>query len=143
MNEKTVNEQYSHICFLVKHKRLKEALGQLESFMWQCNRYDLQTRMEQLQMSYHYMLQYMRDGVNDPDRKKLHNKLLTDTLEITDQVRLSILDDVSNDLYQKCRRQYNVESTIIPIQKLQSRLESFQNDLAIGHLISKEKKEEV
>lgn len=31
------------------------------------------------------MLQYMRQGVEDPERRKLYQKLLTDTLEITDQ----------------------------------------------------------
>ena len=73
MNEMTVNEQYQSICHLIKQKRLKEALVQLESYLWQCNKYELQTRLEQLQTSYHYMLQYMKSGVNDLDRNNLHS----------------------------------------------------------------------
>ena len=95
-----------------------------------------------MQSSSQYMLQYMKEGVNDPDRKKLHAKLLTDTLEITDQVRLSVLDEVSNEYYHKLRKRYATESAT-PLHKIQNRLESFQDDLAIGNLISLDKKTEV
>lgn len=36
MNEKTINEQYAYIHTLLENKRLKEALMQLESLLWQC-----------------------------------------------------------------------------------------------------------
>ena len=143
MNEMTVNEQYQSICHLIKQKRLKEALVQLESYLWQCNKYELQTRLEQLQTSYHYMLQYMKVGVNDPGRKKLHAKLLTDTLEVTNQVKLSILDDISNSYYHRCRRTYYKEGQAFPISKIQNRLDAFHDDLAVSDLISKDKRTEV
>ena len=143
MNEMTVNEQYQAICHLIKQKRLKEALIQLESYLWQCNKYDLKTRLEQLQTSYHYMLQYMKVGVNDPGRKKLHEKLLIDTLEVTDQTKLAILDDISTEYYHRCRRKYIAESSFVPTNKLQLRIESLLDDLAVSELISKEKKIEM
>ena len=54
MNEKTINEQYTYIRSLLEEKRLKEALMQLESLLWQCPDWDLRTRLEQLQTSYKY-----------------------------------------------------------------------------------------
>ena len=42
-----------------------------------------------------------------------------------------------------CRLLYKEEASLIPIQKRQIRLVYCQNDLAIGHFFSKEKKEEV
>ena len=66
MNEKTINEQYAYIRTLLEEKRLKEALMQLESLLWQCPDWDLRTRLEQLQTSYKYMLEYMKQGANDP-----------------------------------------------------------------------------
>ena len=54
MNEKTINEQYAYIRTLLEEKRLKEALMQLESLLWQCPDWDLRTRLEQLQTSYKY-----------------------------------------------------------------------------------------
>ena len=50
MNEKTINEQYTYIRSLLEEKRLKEALMQLESLLWQCPDWDLRTRLEQLQV---------------------------------------------------------------------------------------------
>ena len=47
MNEKTINEQYAYIRSLLEEKRLKEALMQLESLLWQCPDWDLRNRMEQ------------------------------------------------------------------------------------------------
>lgn len=41
MNEKTINEQYAYIRSLLEEKRLKEALMQLESLLWQCPDWDL------------------------------------------------------------------------------------------------------
>ena len=46
MNEKTINEQYAYIRTLLEEKRLKEALMQLESLLWQCPDWDLRTRLE-------------------------------------------------------------------------------------------------
>lgn len=66
MNEQLINEQYQYILRLIGQKRLKEALTQLESFLWKCPEWSLRTRLEQIQTSYNYMLQYMRQGVEDP-----------------------------------------------------------------------------
>ena len=92
MNEKTINEQYAYIRTLLEEKRLKEALMQLESLLWQCPDWDLRTRLEQLQTSYKYMLEYMKQGANDPERWNLYQKMVSDTWGIADQSRLLILD---------------------------------------------------
>lgn len=47
---------------------------QLESLLWQCPDWDLRTRLEQLQTSYKYMLEYMKQGANDPERWNLYQK---------------------------------------------------------------------
>ena len=51
MNEKTINEQYAYIYSLLEDRRLKEALIQLESLLWQCSDWDLRPRLEQLHIS--------------------------------------------------------------------------------------------
>jgi hypothetical protein len=104
MNERTINEQYKYIVELIEQKRLKEALTQLESFLWQCPDWELRNRLEQLQTSYNFMLQYMKQGIADPERKKLYIKLLSDTWEIADQARLLQLDDISTRYYHDVRK---------------------------------------
>lgn len=54
MNEQLINEQYQYILRLIGQKRLKEALTQLESFLWKCPEWSLRTRLEQIQTSYNY-----------------------------------------------------------------------------------------
>ena len=140
MNEKTINEQYSYIRTLLENKRLKEALMQLESLLWQCPDWDLRTRLEQLQTSYKYMLDYMRQGANDPERWNLFQKLIADTWGIADQSRLLMLDNSSPRYYHEVRRMPEPAGlSEYKLEKLLHILESFNDDLAVSGLLSEEK----
>ena len=143
MNEQLINEQYQYILRLIGQKRLKEALTQLESFLWKCPEWSLRTRLEQIQTSYSYMLQYMRQGVEDPERRKLYQKLLTDTLEITDQARITLLDSVSNHYYHQSRTRLSEEVSPLTLEMLMHTLESFNDDLAVSGFVSDQNMEEV
>lgn len=136
MNEKLINEQYQYILRLIEQKRLKEALVQLESLLWRCSDWSLRTRLEQIQTSYNYMLQYMQQGVVDPERQKLHLKLLTDTLEIADRTRIILLDEVSTHYYHECRSRRTANLAPFTIGTITHMLESFNDDLAVSTLIS-------
>lgn len=144
MDEKTINEQYAFISTLLKQKRLKEALMQLESSLWQCPDWEMRTRMEQLQTSYNYMLEYMRQGVNDPERWNVYRKLMADTWGIADQSRLLMLDTASSRYYHEVRRTPHSEDwAAYDLKKLLHILESFNDDLAVSGLLSDEKMGEV
>ena len=83
------------------------------------------------------MLDYMRQGANDPERWNLYLKMLTDTWAIADQSRLLMLDNASSNYYHEVRRaptspdlaNYGIK-TILHI------LESFNDDLAVSGLLS-------
>ncbi|WP_455584706.1 tetratricopeptide repeat protein [Bacteroides sp.] len=136
MNERAINEQHTYIVELIEQKRLKEALTQLESFLWQCPDWELRNRLEQLQTSYNFMLQYMKQGIADPERKKLHLKLLSDTLEITDQARILQLDNLSTHYYHDVRKGRTQELASYTTSVLMHVLESFNDDLAVSGLLS-------
>ncbi|MFV0586505.1 tetratricopeptide repeat protein [Bacteroides reticulotermitis] len=141
MNEKSVNEQYSYICTLLAERRLKEALIELDAFLWMCSDWTIRTQLEQAQTSYNYMLQYMREGVEDPERWKLHKKLMTDAWEIADRARIYVLDGLSTHYYHEVRsiprseelKDYNLEA-------VRHILESFNDDLAVSQFVSDAKK---
>ena len=144
MNEKTINEQYAYIRTLLEEKRLKEALMQLESLLWQCPDWDLRTRLEQLQTSYKYMLEYMKQGANDPERWNLYQKLVADTWSIADQSRLLMLDNASSKYYHEVRRTPEpADLAEYGLKKILHILESFNDDLAISGLLSDAKMDEV
>ena len=135
MNEQAIQDQYQHIIVLLQQKRLKEAQSQLEAFLWNSGDWNLRNRLEQAQTSYQYMLQYMRQGVNDPEQQKLYRQLLADTWEIADQARLSLLDGVSNHYYHSLRNNRERLPKEYDTATLQKVLESFPDDLAVCQLM--------
>ena len=98
MNEKEITKQHDYINQLIKDKRLKEALTQLDSFLYSSSDYELRLQLEQISTSYQYMLNYMKEGINDPERIKLYYKLLARTTTIADQAQLLMLDESSATL---------------------------------------------
>ncbi len=143
MNDKSIEEQHLLVERLVEQKRLKEALAQLESFLWSCNAYELSSQLETIKTSYQYMLQYMGEGACDPDRPRMYNSLLAQTLEVNDRTKICRLDESSNKSYHQCRRSYVISSKSPHLSDLYSKLESFSDDLSIGSLISPAKKREI
>ncbi len=135
MNEKQINEQHQYITRFIEQKRLREALTQLEPYLWQCTDWELRTRFEGIQTSYTYMLQYMRQGTADPERKKLYNKLLTETWEIADRARIALLDQVSPHYYHLCRTQHTGEIRPRDLQNLLHTLETFTEEIALRDLL--------
>lgn len=135
MNEQAIQEQYQHITTLLEQKRLKEAQSQLETFLWNCSNWTLRNRLEQAQTSYRYMLQYMRQGVNDPERRKLYRQLLAETWEIADQARLCLLDGVSNHYYHSLRNKRDKLPEEYDITTLRKVLECFPDDMAVCRLM--------
>ncbi len=135
MNEIQINEQHQHITRFIGQKRLREALTQLEPYLWQCPDWELRTRFEGIQTSYNYMLQYMRQGMDDPERKKLYDKILTDTWEIADRARITLLDPVSTHYYHLCRAHQTADTRPHDLQNLLQSLESFTEEVALKDLL--------
>ena len=130
MNEQAIQEQYQHIVTLLKQQRLKEAQSQLEAFLWNSGDWTLRNRLEQAQTSYQYMLQYMRQGIDDPERQKLYRQILTETWEVADQARLSLLDGVSTHYYHSLRNTRERHHKEYNIATQQKKLESFTELMA-------------
>lgn len=143
MNEQAINEAYLQIELLIKQKRIKEALVQLNAFLWHCTDWELRNRLEQVQTSYHYMLQYMLQGVADPERKVFYTKLQASVLEILDQARLVQLDGASSRYYHEHRRSRKSGSVESSISAMILTLESFNDDLAVSDLLLDNKMDEV
>lgn len=82
-------------------------------------------------------------GVEDPERKKLYQRLLADTLEITDQARITLLDSVSSHYYHQYRTRRTEELSPLTLEMLIHTLESFNDDLAVSGFISDQNMDEV
>ena len=134
MNEKSIQEQYDHIAQLLRQKRLKEAQTQLQAFLWNANNWELQNRLEQVQTSYQYMLQYMKQGTEDPERHKLYTRLLADTWEIADETRLCLLENNSSRYYIWIRKGCKYPTPIQSPGEILKELEAYTDDIAVALL---------
>lgn len=135
MNEQSIQEQYQQIVRLLMQKRLKEAQTQLEAFLWDSGDWEQRTRLEQNQTAYQYMLQYMKQGVNDPERPRLHTQLQAEAWEIADQTRISLLDKVSSRYYNLQRNSRKKSNGTPSLAESLKTLEAFPDDMAICQLM--------
>ena len=135
MNDiQSINTQYSQICELIEQQRLKEAIALLHSYLLETQNWELTSQLEQIDTSYQYMLQYMRQGIQDPERYKLYRSLTLQTRQIAEQVHLVLLDKVSSSYFHECRR--NLIGRERPLEETLHTLESFADDLAVSRLVS-------
>lgn len=135
MNEKAIQELHRDIAASLADMQLNEAHERLETMLLECGDWTLSNRLEQVRTAYGYMLQYMRQGVNDPGRRRLHKRLLAETHEIADQARLKLLDATSTHFYHLLRKQ---SARLIPersLTRLQAVLEAFPDELAVCSLL--------
>ena len=124
--EEQIDQAYGEILHLLGRRQLREAYRQLLIFLNEGGEWSLSVRVEQLQTTYNYMLQYMRQGLNDPERNRLYTRLLAETYEITDQAYLHMLGTVSTLHYISLRNKYLTPDGIsrLSLEHLSSRLKA-------------------
>lgn len=135
MTESTINDQYQEIIKLIRRKQLKDAVAKLFVFIFDIpdNR-KLIDELERIETSYGYMLEYMRRNIIDPERQKIHTRLLTDTLTLADQARIIKTSSVSNRLYFST----SSYAKTLPQQSIKDylmSLESFTEEIAVAGLL--------
>ena len=122
-------EIYSHL----DNKHLKQAFRSLKEFIKQLGEWRYEEKIDQLQTDYQYMLRYMGEGFNDPERDKLYRKLLADTYLLTDIVTDRFLQRSVSSLYYSKRRLFlNGSDTL---QNAAKRLEKETGNLSLAQLL--------
>lgn len=134
MNEASINEQYQSIVHLLGQNRLREAQTQVEALTTLVGDWALSNRLEQGKTSYQYMLQYMQQGMNDPQRQSLYLQLCADTWEIADRARLAALDKTSHRYYHELRRSRAYLAAIPSLEERLQILEGLADDFALHQL---------
>lgn len=135
MNAEAIQEHHQNITTLLEQNRLKEAQSRLETFLRDSGNQSSLNRLEQAQTAYRYMLQYMRQRLNDPERQKLYLRLLAETGELADQARLSLLDGISDHYYHTLRKNRDKLYGQYDIAALRQVLESIPDDKAVCQLM--------
>ena len=135
-------QQHRTIVRLILNRRLKEALKKIENQMNLGSTTELRNEHNQISTSYEYMLKYMAQGVQDPERQKLYNGLLRDALSLNERVRAVLLTSSSSRLYYLSRREELYERSL-GYDEIQNVLASFNDDYAVASLMDYEQLEPV
>ena len=69
---------------LLSEKRLAEAFAELRQTAQTLQNWQLNNRLDELEESYKYMIRYVADGCNDPQREEIHNGITAKLMELAD-----------------------------------------------------------
>ena len=61
---------------LLAERRLKDAFGKLALLVNELQDWVSRDKLNEMETSYRYMIQYMLDGVEDPERKSIYDHLV-------------------------------------------------------------------
>ena len=134
MNENNINSMHASIVELLEENRLKEAQTQAQALSDLCGDWTLANRLEQNRTSYNYMLDYMRQGISDPQREDLYLRLRTDLWDIADRARIQLLDKVSANYYHELRRTRALLPPDPSLKEQLAELESIVDDIDLCQL---------
>lgn len=134
MNVNNINQMHGSIVNLLQQSRLKEAQTQAEALVNLCSYWTLTNQLEQNRTSYNYMLDYMRQGISDPQRENLYLRLRTDLWDIADRARILLLDKVSSHYYHETRRTQALLPPEPNLKEQLAELESIVDDIDLCQL---------
>ena len=111
MDDKQIKKIQEDVTAFLDANRLKQAINTLGTDIDSLQDWDIRTRYNELQTAYKYMLEYMRMGMQDPDRERLYDELVGRCYIINDLIAASRESEHSTKVYsQKCRRYKTLES---------------------------------
>lgn len=91
MNINTVILQHKRVCNLVGRKKVRQSFDIMSDMIDNVSVGELRDQFTELQMTYRNILRYTVDGIHDPDRQKVYNRLLQNILTLNDKIKQDIL----------------------------------------------------
>lgn len=107
MNNDQLHTQVENLLY---EGRLKQAINELSNVVGSDTDWELYTRLNEAETAYRYMLEYLQQGMPDPNREALHRELTGRCLTINDEYRL--IQQATTDkytLFAQKRRLYRGE----------------------------------
>ena len=99
MTNKEIEITYREICRSVVENHLKVAFDKLTLLLSLLTsvQSSLQEKKNQVETTYEYMLQYIANGVNDPEQAKIYRQIKLDILSLADEAREALLLQTPNN----------------------------------------------
>ena len=98
MTHQSIQARCEKIYSFLAQKQLKNAFDALVQLMYENNMAAFSNRIDELQTTYKYMLQYTVESANDPERQKIYDKLFVDTYRLCDEMQQELLSKKSTQI---------------------------------------------
>ncbi len=134
MTEKQLKNKYREICDNLAARRLKPAFDLLEKLIHDNGLVTFTDEYRKLEETYHYMLKYTVEGIQDPERQKIYRKLIVSVYELADKVNEALRIKYSSSVEYEKKRVFE-ENIIRDFPGALSALEDFYLDKELKSLI--------
>lgn len=105
--EKTEISKYrKNIYQYLEKRQLTQSFKDLKVMVEASQQWDLVEELNRLSTSYGYMLQYLSQGVLDPERDNILSQILVDTYTLTDKTVISLAASQSTHIFYQRHSQY-------------------------------------
>ena len=92
------------------NRQLALAFKSLKTMVDETQQWDLSEELNRLSTSYSYMLQYLSQGILDPQRDNILSQILVDTYELSDKTVILLAADQSTHIFYQRNEQYKSQS---------------------------------
>ncbi len=129
MTYKEIELLHQKICDNILSRHLKVAFDRLGRLINLLQSGEWMDKKREMETTYQYMLQYMIEGINDPEQAKIYNRLRVSALETADLVKEQlILREPSSPLYMR-------EKLIFSNSEIVSELASHNANVSLAGLL--------
>ena len=97
MTPADIHSTYKQVLSCLSKGKLKRAFEKAESLNNELQSAQYHESLQNMQTGYKYMLQYFIDGMDDPERKSIYNKLIARLFVLASQLRDELLTRDSNN----------------------------------------------
>ena len=91
MNINTVILKHRSVCNLIVKRKVRQSFDIMSDMLDNVSVGELRDQFTELQMTYRNILRYTVEGIHDPERQKVYNRLLQNILRLNDRIKQDIL----------------------------------------------------
>ncbi|KAF0237360.1 MAG: hypothetical protein FD181_1926 [Prolixibacteraceae bacterium] len=124
MTDKELKISYADVCQNLADRKLKPAFELLGKMIGENLLEIYRDQWRNLEQTYHYMLKYTIEGIQDPERQKIYRKLIISVYELADKIYHSARMKISSSMEYE-RKRISHLSKPIDFKNYLSQLEDF------------------
>lgn len=126
MEKSEISKYRKLINQLLDNRQLILALKNIKTMVDDSQQWELQEELNKLTTSYHYMLQYMSQGVLDSQRDNILSQIIADAYQLTDKTVIALAASQSTHIFYQRNQQYKSRQLQTIVDEYMAELKKLQ-----------------